>query len=116
MIIMDSHQEDKPWFLPQRENDLFIMEALTNLPAATTKCLRGAQCCRLYLRVTTLADITNSAGTQLAEWVMNPWYSQPLQRQAMLRYPNQVQPSTTVWNDFVQLLQLAFTEGTNNKL
>jgi hypothetical protein len=92
------------------------MEALTNLPAATTKCLRGAQCCRLYLQVTTLANITNSAGTQLAEWVTNPRYSQPLQRQATLRYPNQTRPSTTVWNDFVQLLQLAFTEGTNNKL
>jgi hypothetical protein len=63
------HQEDKPWFLPQQENDLFIMEALTNLPAATTKCLHGAQCCCLYLQVTTLANITNSAGTQLAEWV-----------------------------------------------
>jgi hypothetical protein len=110
------HREDKPWFLPQRENDLFIMEALTNLPAATTKRLRGAQCCRLYLQVTTLADITNSAGTQLAEWVTNPRYSQPSQRQATLRYPNQARPSTTVWNDFVQLLQLAFTEGTNNKL
>jgi hypothetical protein len=46
----------------------------------------------------------------------NPRYSQPLQRQATLWYPNQAQPSTTVWNDFVQLLQLAFAEGTNNKL
>jgi hypothetical protein len=92
------------------------MEVLTELPAATAARLRGAQCCRLYLQVTTLADITNSTGTHLAEWVTNPRYSQRSQRQATLRYPNQARPSTTIWNDFVLLLQLAFTEGTNNKL
>jgi hypothetical protein len=110
------HREDKPWLLIQREHDQFIMEALTALPAATAARLRGAQCCRLYLQVTTLADITNSDGTHLAEWVTNPRYSQPLQQQATLRYPNQARPSTTIWNDFVLLLQLAFTEGMNNKL
>jgi hypothetical protein len=109
-------QEDKAWLLPQREHDQFIMEALTNLPAATSKRLRGAQCCRLFLQVTTLADITNSARTKLSEWVTNPRYSQPFQRHATFIYPNQAKPNSTVWNDFVQLLQLAFTDGTNNKL
>jgi hypothetical protein len=64
----------------------------------------------------TLADISNSAGTHLAEWVTNPRYAQPSQRHAMLKYPNQGQPNSTVWNDFVKMLQIAFTEGTNNKL
>jgi hypothetical protein len=69
----------KPWLLPQWENDWFIMEALTELPAATVKWLRGAQCCHLFLQVTTLAEITNSASTHLVEWVTNPKYSQPSQ-------------------------------------
>jgi hypothetical protein len=30
-------RDDKAWLLPQRENDQFIMEALTDLPAATSK-------------------------------------------------------------------------------
>jgi hypothetical protein len=64
----------------------------------------------------TLADISNSTGTHLAKWVTNPRYAQPPQRHATLKYPNQEQPNSTVWNDFVKMLQLAFTEGTNNKL
>jgi hypothetical protein len=109
-------QEDKAWLLPQCEHDQFIMEALTSLPAATSKRLRGAQCCHLFLQVTTLADITNSAGTKLSEWVTNPRYSQPSQWHATFIYPNQAKPNSTVWNDFMKLLQLAFTDGTNNKL
>jgi hypothetical protein len=69
-------QEDKAWLLPQREHDQFIMEALTNLPVATSKRLQGAQCCHLFLQVTTLANITKSAGTKLSKWVTNPIYSQ----------------------------------------
>jgi hypothetical protein len=109
-------QEDKAWMLPQREHDQFIMEALTALPQATKARLRGAQCCRLYLQVTTLADIVNSDGTHLAEWVTNRRYAQQPQRHATLKYPNQGQPTSAVWNDFVVLLQLAFTESTNNRL
>ncbi len=109
-------QEDKAWLLPQCKHDQFIMKAITNLPAATSKRMLGAQCCHLFLQVTTLADITNSARTQLSKWVTNPIYSQPSQQHATLINPNQAKPSTTVWNDFVMLLQLAFKDGTNNKL
>jgi hypothetical protein len=76
------------WLLPLREHDQFIMEALTNHPAATSKRLQGAQCCHLFLQVMTLADITNSAGAKLSEWVTNPRYSQP-------SYPHLSQPSQT---------------------
>jgi hypothetical protein len=72
-------REDKAWLRPQREHDQFIMEALTDLPASTSKRLHGAQCCQLFLQVTTLADISNSAGTHLSEWVTNPRYAQPSQ-------------------------------------
>jgi hypothetical protein len=75
--------------LPQREHDQFIMEALTDLLQATMAWLRGAQCCCLYLQVTTLVDITNSAGTHLSDWVMKRKYAQSLPHQANLKYPNQ---------------------------
>ena len=68
------------------------------------------------LQATTLADITNSAGTHLAECVTNPKYAYPSQCSPTLKYPNQVCPSTSVWNEFIFLLQMAFTEGTTNKL
>ncbi len=109
-------REDKAWLQPQREHDQFIMEALTDLPTSTLKRLHGAQCCQLFLQETTLADISNSAGTYLSKWVTNPRYAQPSQWQQTLTYPNQAKPSSTIWNDFIALLQLAFTEGMNNKL
>jgi hypothetical protein len=114
--VLTVKQEDKAWLLPQREHDQFIMEALTNIPAATSKRLRGAQGCSLFLQVTTSADITNSAGTKLSKWVTSPRYSQPSQQHASFSHPNQAKPNSTVWNDSVKLLQLAFTDGTNNKL
>jgi hypothetical protein len=92
------------------------MEALAALPEATNKWLQGTQCCWLYLQVTMLADISNSTGTHLAKWVTNPRYAQPSQHHATLKYPNQGWPNGTVLNDFVKMLQIAFTEGTNNKL
>jgi hypothetical protein len=73
-------REDKAWLRPQREHDQFIMEALTDLPASTSKRLvHGAQCCQLFLQATTLADISNSAGTHLSKWVTNPRYAHPSQ-------------------------------------
>jgi hypothetical protein len=92
------------------------METLSNLPQATKAMLKGAQCCYLYLQVTTLADITNGARTHLVDWVTSPRYAQPPHHQANLIYPNQGHLSSTICNTFVHLLQLAFTKGTNNKL
>ena len=63
------HRETKPWLHIQRENDRFIMEALSSLPTATNAQLRASQCCRLFLGVTTLADITTTDGTKLAHWI-----------------------------------------------
>jgi hypothetical protein len=108
-------RKDRPWLLSQHENDVFIMETLSNLPQAMKAKLKGAQCCHLYLQVT-LADITNSAGTHLVDWVTNPRYAQPPHRQANRIYPNQGHLSSTIWNTFVHLLQLTFTKGMNNKL
>ncbi len=34
---LNIHREDKPWLLPQRKHDQFIMEALAALPEATKK-------------------------------------------------------------------------------
>ena len=82
--------DDKPWLLPQRQHDWFLMETFVSLQVSTKKWLKAAQCCRLYLGVTTLADITNSAGTHLAEWVTHPKYAYPSQCSPTLKYPNQV--------------------------
>jgi hypothetical protein len=47
------------------------MEEIANLPSVTPKQLKYVQQCCLFLGVTTLADITNSKGTTLTEWVLS---------------------------------------------
>jgi len=110
------HRDDAPWMLPQRENDLFIMEELAQISTATTKQLQHSQRCRLYLGVSTLADISSSGGKSLADWVTNYTLFHDPPRLPTLQYPAQQCPPRHVWNDFIKLIQRAFTEGTNNKL
>ena len=52
-------REEAPWLLPQRTGDRFIMEAIADMNETKAIDLKYAQRCRLFLKVTTLADITN---------------------------------------------------------
>jgi hypothetical protein len=104
------------WLLHQREQDSFIMEEIVTLPRINDTDLKAVQRCRLYLKATTIADLTNSAGTALADWVTNPKYRVNDNRPSHLLYPNQGKPTSTTWNIFVKRLQEAYTEGTNNNL
>jgi hypothetical protein len=63
-----------PWLLHQREQDSFIMEEIVTIPGINDTDLKAVQRCQLYLKATTIADLTNSAGTALADWVTNPKY------------------------------------------
>jgi hypothetical protein len=53
--------------LLQREGDSSIMEAFTQIPRITTSTLRRANTVRLYLRVITIADLTNPEGTTIPD-------------------------------------------------
>ena len=66
---IDSHLriETTAWLRPQRQGDSFIMEDIAALPGITTTELVHAQRCRLYLQITSLADICNSNGTDICE-------------------------------------------------
>jgi hypothetical protein len=106
------HRENKTWLLPQREHDCFIMEEIAKLPTSTRAKLIHAQRCRMFLQVTTLADICNSEGTQLADWITSTNDDNSNPRSSKLIYPNQQRPDSTVWRSFVKQLREAFT--TNN--
>jgi hypothetical protein len=63
--------EPDTWIHPQHEGDSFIMEDFTNLVGLKPIKLVHAQRCRLFLGVTTLADICSSNGTEISEWAIN---------------------------------------------
>jgi hypothetical protein len=50
------------------------MEEIVTIPGINDTDLKAVQRCQLYLKATTIADLTNSAGTALADWVTNPKY------------------------------------------
>lgn len=107
-------RDAQPWLLPQRRHDKFIMEEIAALPNIKPLALKYAQRCRLYLGVTTLADISTSDGKALSNWALQHGTTNP--RPTSLLYPNQILPNTTVWNIFTALLHQCFTDGTNGTL
>jgi hypothetical protein len=64
------------------------MEEIVTLPGINNTDLKAVQRCRLYLKATTIANLTNSAGTALADWVTNPNYRVNDNRPSHLLYPN----------------------------
>jgi hypothetical protein len=48
------------------------MEKIASLPGINDTELKAVQRCRLYLKATTISDLTNSAGTAIADWVTDP--------------------------------------------
>ena len=76
-----------PNLFPRRENDKFIMTTIAAHPEFTNNDLIHINRCRLYLKVTTISDITNGNGMLLRRGVMkgnmlrlnNPQYNWPRQ-------------------------------------
>jgi hypothetical protein len=89
------------WLCPQRTGDVFIMEQLATLHRLKPADLVHAQRCRLFLGVTTLADITNTDGRSICEWALN---GIDTPRQSTHIYPRQERPSSNVWKTWRDLL------------
>jgi hypothetical protein len=102
--------------LAQREHDSFIMEKIASLPGINDTKLKAVQQCQLYLKAMTISNLTNSAGTAIANWVTDPNLIENKSRPLLFLYPNQGRPTSTTWNIFITKLQVAYTMGTNNLL
>jgi hypothetical protein len=85
---------NQPWLRNQGDGDSLIMEKVINLPGITNTDLKAVQHCRLYLKATTISDLTNSAGTALAKWVIKPDCYPNNPPLSYLQYPNQGKPTS----------------------
>jgi hypothetical protein len=106
-------RSQRPWLLAQREHDS-IMEKIASLPRINDTELKAVQRCQLYLKAMTISNLTNSAGTAIADWVTDPNLIEHKSRPSLFLYPNQGRPTSTTWNIFITKLQVAYTMGTNN--
>jgi hypothetical protein len=112
---INSHIRLEPdtWIQPQREGDSFIMEDLANLPGLKPIELVHAQRCRLFLGVTTLADICTSNGVEICEWAINGY---DLPRPPIHRFPRQDKPSNLVWATWRKVLRRCYATTRERRL
>jgi hypothetical protein len=88
------------------------MEEFARHPDTTSTELKHAQCCRLHLGVTTVADICDSNGSDICGWAISGQRT----RQPMLTFPRQDCPSRRVWQTWNTLLRHCFCLCTEGKL
>lgn len=92
----------------QRIGDKAIMEGFMNIPNITTAALRQANAVRLYLRIVSLADITDIGGTFIpADMFNGEW-----QAGSDLKWPYQPCPPPLFWRTFRSCMRKAFCTRT----
>jgi hypothetical protein len=89
------------------------MEKIAALPGINNTELKAVQQCQLYLKATTISNLTNSAGTAITDWVTNPNLQGHESWPSLFLYRNQGRPTSTTWNIFIKKLQVAYSVGTN---
>jgi hypothetical protein len=63
--------EPTTWMHPQRTGDSFIMDDVSKIPGIKPIELSHVQRVRMYLGVTTKADISTSDGIALCNWALD---------------------------------------------
>ena len=92
----------------QRENDQSLMERFALLPHMTRHKMFKLNSVRLYLRVITLADLTDESGTHIPDGMLTGEW----QAGSDLRWPFQPRPSDSAWALFRKCIRDAFSPKT----
>ena len=88
----------------QRVGDRSLMEAFISIPGISRAALRQANTVRLYLRVVTLADLTDVNGKYIpADTLDGEW-----QAGSDLKWPFQPKPPSKFWRVFRYCIKIAF--------
>jgi hypothetical protein len=108
------HLEPDTWMHPQRQQDSFIMDDVTNLPRIKPIEIVHVQRVRLYLGVTTKADISTSDGKALCDWALkvtdNPWPT-------VFRFPRQDRPRAAyIIATWTRIIRLCYAQHDNCRL
>eukprot|EP00978_Attheya_sp_CCMP212_P000100 scaffold186_cov32-Attheya_sp.AAC.3 len=107
-------QEEKPWTIPSaRVHDQHIMDAFLQSPSIPKKDYAALNYCRLYLRVTTLSDITTSDGKQIMHAILTGYRDLHLHVDPT-EWPHQAKPDKPTWNKWENhLLAVHCTNGSH---
>jgi hypothetical protein len=113
---IDSHIRLEPttWTRPQRAGDRFIMDDVANLSGIKPIDMVHVQRVRLFLGVTTLADISTTCGNALCDWAIkgteNP-------RSPIFRFPRQERPrDAKVLSTWTCIIRLCYSKANSRIL
>ena len=99
--------------LPQRINDTFIMDHATRLYNKNPATLQKINRCRMYLKATTISDITEATGRSIED---HAWKGNlPKHRKSQLNFPQYKRPPPQDWTAFRKFLKKLLTDPTNTK-
>jgi hypothetical protein len=101
-------KEEDPWTVKtSRENDTHIMDEILDSPLIPATDYSTINYCRLYLQVTTIADITTSDGKRIRTEIMEGDRNDT-RRDQSLDWPFQQKPGKTEWKKWKKYLQQTF--------
>jgi len=111
---------EKPWTIPSLcQHDQHLMQDFLNTNLST-KDLQTLNNCRMYLQVTTLAELSTHDGIHLLKVGLQRGNNSPTLKtisQSLLKWPNQPNPSKKAWHLWTQTIQSLYTKpGTNTLL
>ena len=100
---------------PLRISDRSIMDSFNQLSGLGRKRLIQLNCCRLFLQVHYISELTNTMGTHLLPGF---WTGDPLLRPAppLHRYPRQQSPSPALWQLWRNTIRKCFCQPRTTKL
>ena len=102
-----------------REYDDYIMKYAMQW-TSVSEVLYSINQCRLHLQVTTFAEISNTAGTHILEWLVNPTLENVsifhAHSQSKLLWPKQVYPSQKIWKMWHMFIRYMVKPTTNTML
>lgn len=98
---------------PQRQNDTYIMEHVLQSKRFKPSEIRRINFCRLWLRVITVADIANAAGTCIAIDKLE-WDNASPNANSKWHHVHQKKPNKETWRLWHKVCQLFSTPSTNH--
>jgi ribonuclease HI len=98
-----------------RQGDIIIMDEVDKLDIPISK-KRSFNCWRLFFRVNSISEMTNSQGTHILKKFLNKYGIDDYVPSSILNWPNQPHPHHKYFNNWLHVLRAIFNIDKDGKL
>jgi len=99
---------------PARYNDYALMDKLIEMGTFSTIDIQKINCCRIYLQVQNLSDISNGEGTHISTNILS--HIKDPERVSKYTWPHQPRPPKSMWNIWDEAIQTVWSQSETNQL